>query len=545
MNYEGRRKGYKTGDSLYEPRYQITDPLYEPIDMSLDRNLCEQLAPLFWDLLETYELRRAQWIIQSGQLFEIYHGCTHTRRAHAIGCWCIGWYALSDIKVLERKGRRAEKYTLLRDWIQQKGEHGLHREFMAALLLHDIGHPPFSHALEFNPDPKVRLNHHDITKSLVSGEEVNGINWARLTQWELGLFKIRGRSANTCEEYERRWHDIQDEIKTVSKVLKARENERELLKRISPSGVADLICGPDSNGMKKYQEDGIADAIHALHLLVDSHLDIDRLDHFLRDSYFSGIRFADYKIRPFLQNIEIVTPGTSKYNRICEKRQLSKPAYIVVREEGLRYIQYLQTVREFMFDMAFWLNENLRLIGTLNQAVRVLVNIDRHLKELLPIFTDLTLLQYLRKPEYVGTTIEGYGRVLNHEIPSSQYKLYKLEMPRDPVEGQELITALYEKAEEHNESDPRNPKILLFSNFVGLDRKRGEEEDRGWGSIVLDEDYRPLCEQETDVGLFDWIESHEARRENNVRIWSTSQSIKELEQVLDTPESLLTPMRSR
>jgi len=84
-----------------------------------------------FDLIEHKYFQRLRRINQMGLSYLVYPGANHTRFHHAIGCMHLMQKA---INVLRFKGVT----------ISEEEEHALY----AAILLHDIGHGPFSHAME-------------------------------------------------------------------------------------------------------------------------------------------------------------------------------------------------------------------------------------------------------------------------------------------------------------------------------------------------------------------------------------------------------------
>lgn len=86
---------------------------------------------IFYDVIEHRYFQRLRRISQTGLLSSVFPGATHTRFHHAIGAMHLMYSALETLK---QKGVKIsedeEKAALL------------------AILLHDIGHGPFSHALE-------------------------------------------------------------------------------------------------------------------------------------------------------------------------------------------------------------------------------------------------------------------------------------------------------------------------------------------------------------------------------------------------------------
>lgn len=86
---------------------------------------------LIFDLIADPFFQRLRRISQMGLSYLVYPGAHHTRFHHALGCMYLMQKA---IQVLRFKGVE----------ISENEENGL----LAAILLHDIGHGPFSHAME-------------------------------------------------------------------------------------------------------------------------------------------------------------------------------------------------------------------------------------------------------------------------------------------------------------------------------------------------------------------------------------------------------------
>ncbi|MDO6759435.1 HD domain-containing protein [Tamlana sp. 2_MG-2023] len=86
---------------------------------------------LIFDLIQHKYFQRLRRITQMGMSYLVYPGAHHTRFHHAIGCVHLMQQA---VNVLRFKGVS----------ISEEEETGLY----VAILLHDIGHGPFSHAME-------------------------------------------------------------------------------------------------------------------------------------------------------------------------------------------------------------------------------------------------------------------------------------------------------------------------------------------------------------------------------------------------------------
>jgi uncharacterized protein len=87
--------------------------------------------PLIYDLIQHPYFQRLRRIAQMGLSYLVYPGANHTRFHHALGCLHIMQKAIQVLRF---------KNTL----ISIEEENALY----IAILLHDIGHGPFSHAME-------------------------------------------------------------------------------------------------------------------------------------------------------------------------------------------------------------------------------------------------------------------------------------------------------------------------------------------------------------------------------------------------------------
>lgn len=86
---------------------------------------------LIFDLIEHRYFQRLRRISQMGLSYLVYPGAHHTRFHHAIGCMHLMTRAVHALRFKQVEISEAEEQAL-----------------QAAILLHDIGHGPFSHAME-------------------------------------------------------------------------------------------------------------------------------------------------------------------------------------------------------------------------------------------------------------------------------------------------------------------------------------------------------------------------------------------------------------
>jgi HD superfamily phosphohydrolase len=116
-------------------RKVFRDPIHNLI--SFDKNE----EKLIIDLINTKEMQRLRRIKQLGLSFVTYCGTDHSRFSHSLG---VAYLAKRVINALSHFEDDLDSKKYVKELTNQKNQ--LH--LLAAALLHDIGHGPFSHALE-------------------------------------------------------------------------------------------------------------------------------------------------------------------------------------------------------------------------------------------------------------------------------------------------------------------------------------------------------------------------------------------------------------
>jgi HD superfamily phosphohydrolase len=150
----------------------IRDPLWNNI----------RVDPLALRLIDTRAFQRLRYVRQLGLAYLVYPGASHSRFEHALGAYNLARRALGLLE--ERaftQGLPADECIVVR----------------CAALLHDIGHYPYSHALE----EIGALHHEEVARPLITTGEV-----ADVLREELGhdaperiMALVRGRSDSALQ----------------------------------------------------------------------------------------------------------------------------------------------------------------------------------------------------------------------------------------------------------------------------------------------------------------------------------------------------------
>ena len=171
---------------------------------------------VLFQILQHPYMQRLNRIRQLGLSFFVYPGAMHSRFLHSLGAMHLMHEAITSLR---------EKGVEITDNEATAA--------MAAILLHDVGHGPFSHVFEEAGMLPDGVNHEDI--SLLMMHEIR--DWFSATQ--LACPKERAETAAIMELAIRIFKD-------------------------------------------EYEK-------HFLHQLISSQLDVDRLDYLCRDSFFCGV----------------------------------------------------------------------------------------------------------------------------------------------------------------------------------------------------------------------------------------------------------------
>ncbi len=315
----------------------------------------KELYDLYNELINTFEMQRLMHLQMTGFLSLKYPSSTHTRFAHVIGTWISGLIALQNVTVVTEKGEKRLIEFLV--------DEDMHREFMAALILHDIGHAPFSHVLEMNPH--LRYNHEEITEEEIKGAnsylELEDLLVSSYVDLEFGYDEIYGIIPGILDKV----HDtirIKEKFVLVHDVIASMGLDEEV--------IIELFSD-------EYSKDP---AVRALRGLVHGVIDIDRIDHIYRDLHYNGFKTMGIPLTSLFHGIKI---------------HYGEMPYIKVSKEITPIIEILLEARELSNKAIFDNPVNNFYIGVLNAAISDGVIMMPLLKYYIPYLTDEALLHVL------------------------------------------------------------------------------------------------------------------------------------------------------
>lgn len=127
----------------------IRDPLWDTI----------RLDPVAVRIMDSAAFQRLRYIRQLGLAYLVYPGATHTRFDHALGVYHLATRALG---VLEEQGMLAGVAPEER------------RLAPLAALLHDVGHYPFSHAVEELEEGRIPGHHEALVGRFLADPAIRG-----------------------------------------------------------------------------------------------------------------------------------------------------------------------------------------------------------------------------------------------------------------------------------------------------------------------------------------------------------------------------------
>ena len=244
---------------------------------------------VFLEIMDRHEMQRLRSVKQLGLGNLVFPAANHTRFEH-----CLGTYHLA--------GRMAEAIGLDRedsDAVRMAG------------LLHDICHPPFSHALEPIMEEATGLDHMELARALIKGDVPNHLPES---------------------------DDILGGLPTMAEVMESQG--------ISADDVCGIIAYPESTGEEAldrfWNKHEYFPSKDYAHQIIHGPVDADQMDYLMRDAHHTG-----------------VSHGSIDSERLI-KTMMVQNDRIVLRRGGITAAEGLMVSRSLMYTTVYF-HETVRI----------------------------------------------------------------------------------------------------------------------------------------------------------------------------------------
>lgn len=242
----------------------------------------------FLALLETPELQRLSNIHQLGLAYLVFPGANHTRLEHSLGTYHVA------LRMAQALNLPDEEQMLVK----------------VAALLHDLGHGPYSHTIEYLMNTRLGIDHTELTRDIILG------NYSILDEMEEKILQPGERIIEILNDFE-----------------------------INPETVTDIICSnpmefdgtvklPDELPVHDYQK--FFNTKKYLYQIIHSSIDADQIDYLLRDSHYTGVAYGVLDIDRLFQTIEIFNND------------------LVVNKNGLSAVESMLVARTLMYSSVYF-----------------------------------------------------------------------------------------------------------------------------------------------------------------------------------------------
>lgn len=269
----------------------FVDPIYESINVgkgtprAIRIGTDNQNEIDYRGIVKSPEFSRLAFLRQAGVVWLVFPSATHTRFAHSLGTYWLGYLALTNVRINSETARTDS--LQLGQWL---GTNNLKDEFLVSLLLHDVGHLPLSHTMEGNDDLRDSLEY----ASKNTGDEVN-----LSTHEERGVTIINGVGPiydKLVKGFKNREYSTLTGSNTIKSLLDRHKN-------LCKPAIAYAITGNESH-LEGCHHDNLS-AIKVVKEFVSGLFDLDRMDHLARDAYFSSVKSSSSPPLAILRGLEI------------------------------------------------------------------------------------------------------------------------------------------------------------------------------------------------------------------------------------------------
>lgn len=350
---------------------------------------------LFLELIETAEFQRLHNIKQLGLTHLVFPGANHSRLEHSLGTFYIAERIATEL------GLEQDEKKLV----------------CTTALLHDLGHGPFSHTLEYIHHSVTGIEHMEITRNIILGE------YSIIQRGELRILKSKKSIPDILEK-----HDI--DPKTVSALVTSDVREQ------NSSLDSFSVDVKKRSKLKNY----LCQIVHGI-------IDADQLDYLLRDSHYTGVAHGIIDIDRILRTMEI-------YND-----------ELVVNKRGVNAVEGMLVARDLMYSSVYF--HKVVRISELMLA-RAVERLPGEILCQLPKFVDSELIELLKKGK--GFQREVVSRLKYRRLYK---KVYSLGVEEADEERAKTLLRLCNQDERRKKEDEicRRAGIPDGSAIIDIPRK--------------------------------------------------------------------------
>jgi HD superfamily phosphohydrolase len=242
-----------------------------------------RLDGVMLSLLEAPELQRLHSIHQLGLAYLVFPGANHTRFEHSLGTFWVARRICASLQLEDGESRLVE----------------------CAAFLHDVGHLPYSHTLESILHDKFGIDHAEISRRLIRGDET-----------------ILTESERT----------ILQEFRSIPEIL-----DRS---GIDPKDVAALLepsttSSTQQRVLGKQKGQAHFNSKRYLSQIISGPADADQLDYLKRDSHYTGVAYGVIDLPRLFETIQIFNGD------------------LVISRSGLSAIEGMLVARALMFSSVY------------------------------------------------------------------------------------------------------------------------------------------------------------------------------------------------
>ena len=284
------------------PVYQVNDAIHKIISFS-DREKA---------VIDHPYVQRLRYIRQLAFVSFVYPGAVHDRFSHSLGAMHVAG------RMAEQFLYNNEEYSILTRILSEKEKEFLKFVVRLAALLHDVGHPPFSHAAELGMPKFKEL---ELPKSwFLKNDESR-----KATHEDYSVLIIGGLASGKSAVLSK------DEAEIIASLVHKQAAEPQSWKRMFSKNV-------NSESLHKLARSWISGDV-----------DADRMDYLLRDSYFTGVPYGSYDLSWLINNLGVIERNGSYITSISESGVHSFEHYILARFNMFAQVYFHKTVRCFEY----------------------------------------------------------------------------------------------------------------------------------------------------------------------------------------------------